>query len=606
MKHKAFRYSLLFGAITMLFATTSCKKLLEEQPRTSFTPQFFQTADGIQGAIAGIYSGFRTQWANQIWMQLYNGGTDETVRGGSVDGGATNWFIYNQPQLIGTNTNNYEGFWNNLFTAINTANGVLQFGVDADIPAATKTQLLAQAKFLRGFCYFYLVTTFGAVPLHTEFNTSASTADAPAPLADLYAQMIQDFTDAAADLPNTPASGMGKPAFRATALFLLAKTYLWRGWSTAAQGTDFQNAYTTAKEVIDNKATYGLDLLPNFSTVFREGNEYGPEVLMVIDHTKDLKFGQNSAVGNGATSFSENKSNFMWRPNYPTVLANWPTNSGAALCVRDIRNGRPFIRIRPNTRYVMEQAFANRATDARYDGTFQTVWLSNSTAESVTGSTGATTPRGTLINGRDTAIWCADRLVTPAERAAFKGVIFEPDHLAGVTLPYSSQVYPSVRKFDDSTRGHMNDYSDRPYILFRFAELYLIAAEAAIKGGGTTQQAADMINILRTRAARKNNQTPAEYTAAVAAQQVTAGQMTIDFLLDERSREMYGEDCRWWDLSRTHKLRERVIAFNTEAAAVANMTQYGADNHFELRPIPQSQIDLVTEGERYPQNPGYQ
>jgi hypothetical protein len=115
-----------------------------------------------------------------------------------------------------------------------------------------------------------------------------------------------------------------------------------------------------------------------------------------------------------------------------------------------------------------------------------------------------------------------------------------------------------------------------------------------------------MINVLRTRAARKSIQTPAEYATAVAAQQVTAGQMTLDFLLDERSRELYAEDCRWWDLSRTHTLHDRVIAYGGEAAAVTNMTTYGADGHFELRPIPQSQIDLVSEGPPFPQNPGYQ
>ena len=287
------------------------------------------------------------------------------------------WATYNTPQ-IKANTSNYEGFWNTLFIDINTANGVLQYGVDADIPAATKTQLLAQAKFLRGFCYFYLVTTFGAVPLHTTFNTSPSTADAPAPLADLYAQMIKDFTEAAAELPNTPTASMGKPAFKATALYLLAKTYLWRGWSSVAQGTDFTSAYTTAKALIDNKATYGLNLLPYFGTVFREGQEYSSEVLMVIDHTKDLKFGQNSAVGAGATNGQENKSNFFWKPNYPTVTVNYPAATGSALTLRDTRNGRPFQRIRPNTRYIIDVAFANRATDARYEGTFQTVWLSNS------------------------------------------------------------------------------------------------------------------------------------------------------------------------------------------------------------------------------------
>ena len=593
MKNKSFLYSLLFGAVVL--AAGSCKKLLEEQPRTFFAPSFFTTVDGLQGGVAGIYSSFRGQWGTQIWTQLFNSGTDESLRGAAAD--VQHWFTYNNP-VIKSNTSNYDGFWNTLFIDINTANGVLEFGANADIPAATKTQLLAQAKFLRGFCYFYLVTTFGQVPLHTTFNTSASSADAPAPLADLYALMIKDFTEAAADLPNTPAANTGKPATKPTALYLLAKTHLWRGWSSAAQPDDFNKAYTIAKSIIDNKALYNLNLLPYFPNVFREGQEYSTEVLMVIDHTKDLKFGQNSAPGAGATGPSENKSNFFWRPNYPTLTANYPASGGGNVTVRDINNGRPFQRLRPNTRYVMDVAFANRATDSRYEGTFQTAWLSNSTQMSVRGTTGVTTPRGTLINGIDTAIWMADRVVTPAERSAFKGIIFEPDHLAAATVKYTTSFYPSVRKFDDSTRGDLNDYSDRPYILFRFSEVYLIAAEAAIKGGATPQDAADMINVLRTRAALKANQTPAQYAAAVAAQQVTAAQMTIDFLLEERSRELFAEDTRWWDLARTKTLVQRVQLYNTEAAG-------GVQPFNILRPIPQSQIDLVTEGPPYPQNPGY-
>ena len=593
MKHKIVIFFLLFG--TIIFAAAGCKKLLEEQPRTGFAPTFFTTADGIQGGIAGIYSSFRTQWATQVWTQLFNAGTDEAVKGAAAD--VQHWFNYNNA-LIKSNTNDYQGFWNTLFIDINTANGVLQYGGDAEIPAATKTQLLAQAKFLRAFCYYYLVTTFGSVPLHTEFNTSASAADAPAPLADVYAQIIKDLQESSNDLPNTPAANTGKPATKATALFLLAKTYLWRGWSSAAQPNDFRDAFQTAKNLIDNKATYNLNLLPYFGDVFREGREYSTEVIMVIDHTKDLKFGQNSAPGSGATNGNENKSNFFWRPNYPTVNANYPAGGGANVTVRDINNGRPFQRIKPNTRYIMDVAFANRATDARYDGTFQTYWLSNSTQMSVRGSTGVTTPRGTLINGIDTAIWMADQVVTPARRAGFKGILFEPDHLAASVNKFTASYYPSVRKFDDSTRGDLNDYSDRPYILFRFAELYLIAAEAAIKGGATLQDAADMINVLRTRAALKPNQTPVDYAAAVAAQQVTAGQMTIDFLLDERSREMFAEDTRWWDLARTQKLVQRVQAYNPEGAA-------GVQPFNMLRPIPQSQIDLVTEGPPFPQNPGY-
>ncbi len=594
MKYQKIIFSLLLGSL--LLGASGCKKLLEEQPRVTFTPSFFSTADGIQGGIAGIYSSFRGHWGTQIFTQLFNAGTDESLKGAAAD--VQHWFEYNNA-VIKSNTDNYLGFWNSMFIDINTANGVLEYGANANIPAATKTQLLAQAKFLRGFCYYYLVTTFGAVPLKTTFNTSPSAADAPAPIADVYALIIKDLTEASADLPNTPAAGLGKPATKPTALFLLAKTYLWRGWSNVAQPTDFQQAYTISKALIDNRATYGLNLLPYFPDVFREGREYSSEVLMVIDHTKDLKFGQNSAVGAGATNFAENKSNFFWRPNYPTINANYPAGGGANMTVRDINNGRPFQRIRPNTRYVMDVAFANRATDSRFDGTFQTVWLSNNSEMSVRGSLGAVTPRGQLINGVDTAIWMRDRLVTPAERAAFKGVMFEPNHLPGATVPYTASYFPSVRKFDDSTRGNLNDYSDRPYILFRFSEVYLVAAEAAARGGATMQDAADMINVLRTRAALKANQTPAEYAAAVTAQQITAAQVTIDFILEERSRELFAEDTRWWDLARTKKLVDRVKLYNPEGAA-------GVQPFNMLRPIPQTQINLVTEGPKFPQNPGYE
>lgn len=581
--------------IAALMAATGCKKILEEQPRSSIDPSYFKTPEGIQGGIAGIYSSFRGHWGTQIFTQLFSSGTDESLKGAAAD--VQHWFTYNNP-LIKSNTNDYAGFWNGLFININTANGVLEYGASANMPAATKTQVLAQAKFLRAFCYFYLVTTFGEVPLHVTFNTQATAADSKAPLADVYAQIIKDLTEAAADLPNTPAAGTGKPATKSTALYLLAKTYLWRGWSSAALPTDFTSAYTTAKSVIDNKATYGLNLMPYFGDVFKEGNEYGSEILMVIDHTKDLKFGQNSAPGSFASGPAENKSNFFWRPNYPTVNANYPAGGGASVCVRDIRNGRPFQRIRPNTKYVIDVAFANRATDSRYDGTFQTVFLSNSTQMAATGTPGATTPRGQLINAVDTAIWFADRVVTPAERLAFKGIILEPEHLAGATVKYTASLFPNLRKFNDSTRADLNDYSDRPFILFRFSELYLIAAEAAFKGGAPIQEAANMINVLRARAALKLNQTPAEYAAALVAQQVTSAQITLDFLLDERSRELFAEDCRWWDLSRTKTLVSRVQLHNPEGAA-------GVQAYNMLRPIPQQQIDLVTEGPPFPQNPGY-
>ena len=581
--------------LAIFFITiTACKKVLDEQPRATIDPDYFKTAEGLDGGVAGIYSSFRGMWGTQIFTQLFNGGTDEMIRGGAAD--VQHNFTYTS--LMKSNTNDYAGIWNTLFIDINTANGVLQYGADISMDETKKAQLLAQAKFLRAFCYFYLVTTYGDVPLHLTLNTSVVAADSRAPIADVYEAIIKDLQDAAAVLPDQPVAALGKPACKSTALYLLAKTYLWRGWSAAAKATDFTDAFNTAKSVIDNKSTYGLDLFPYFAQGFLAGNEYGRETLMVIDHTKDLKFGENSQTGTGAGNLKENKSNFFFRPNYPTVNANYPDADGAYVCVRDVANGRPWQRIRPNMRYVLDVAFANRATDSRYDGTFQTIWLSNSVAASAKGTTGATTPRGTLINAVDTAIWMVDRVVTASERAAFKGIIFEPDYLPGATVPYTSLLYPSLRKWDDSTRADMNDYSDRPYILFRFSELYLIAAEAALKGGGSVSDAADMLNVLRIRAARKAGQTDAEYNAAVAAQTITPADVTLDFILDERTRELYGESNRWYDLSRTKTLTARIIKYNEEAAP--NILP----EHM-LRPIPQQQIDLVTDGPPFPQNPWY-
>jgi hypothetical protein len=155
-----------------------------------------------------------------------------------------------------------------------------------------------------------------------------------------------------------------------------------------------------------------------------------------------------------------------------------------------------------------------------------------------------------------------------------------------------------VKKFDDPFRTVVNDPSTRPVVLWRFSDVYLMAAEAAFKGGGTMQQAADMINVVRQRAAFRTTNSAAQNAAAVAAVTITPAQVTLDFILDERSREFYGEAMRWWDLVRTQSLVRRVTEWNPEAAP------YIKPFHV-LRPIPQDQIDRVTEGPAFPQNSGY-
>jgi hypothetical protein len=77
--------------------------------------------------------------------------------------------------------------------------------------------------------------------------------------------------------------------------------------------------------------------------------------------------------------------------------------------------------------------------------------------------------------------------------------------------------------------------------------------------------------------------------------EVSAGDVDIDFILDERTRELYGEYKRWLDLKRTGKLLERVQAHNPNAT--------GIQAYHRLRPIPTDQILRTAGG--YGQNPNY-
>ena len=113
------------------------------------------------------------------------------------------------------------------------------------------------------------------------------------------------------------------------------------------------------------------------------------------------------------------------------------------------------------------------------------------------------------------------------------------------------------------------------------------------------QQAADMINVVRQRAAYRTTNSAAQNTAAATAVTITPAQVTLDFILDERTREFFGEWQRWWDLVRTKSLLARVAACNPIEAG-ANIKPFHV-----LRPIPQDEIDRVTEGPPFPQNPGY-
>ena len=234
--------------------------------------------------------------------------------------------------------------------------------------------------------------------------------------------------------------------------------------------------------------------------------------------------------------------------------------------------GRPFNRYMP-TRALLD---LYSSADSRYDGSFQELYFS------ATATGGVTRPGDTAV------------IVTRTDFTARAGAnyrVYNRNAIYNANGTVNDRLrYPTLTKHLDPTRATFNEaQSGRDAFVIRFAELYLIAAEAQLKLG-RTDSAAYYLNIIRSRAAKPGQ---------TAAMQVTPAQVSLDFILDERAREFAGEQLRWFDLKRTGKLLERVRALNPDVAP-------NIQSHHTVRPIPQSQLDAVTNRSEFNQNTGYQ
>ena len=335
-----------------------------------------------------------------------------------------------------------------------------------------------------------LVTNFGDVPLHTTFITAPSLADSRQPMAQVYDTIISDlnlchrlFTQVQSPVkvPTASAPFGGKAAAQGAAWYLLGKTYLTRGWSSATQPNDFQQAITIFNNLITNQSTYGFGLWQDYADAWGENVspvsgsrytwDYGKESIFVSDHSINAKYGQYNVGGAAAGGAAQNLQPWYQRWNYPSnsginsykTASGVLANSGTTMMTRDITNGRPFIRVRPNNSYVLGHAFdsLDRINDSRYNKTFQTVWIANTTGVSNTvGAANNTRGIGYTLNvGVDTAVWIPPYEVPGAPQfngaTPFKGIIIPPSL-------QNNNYYPANRKFDDPSRQVLNDPSTRP------------------------------------------------------------------------------------------------------------------------------------------------
>jgi hypothetical protein len=581
---------------TLLLAAGGCSKnILDENPTSVLTPGFLQTAQGVEAGVTGVYSGLRQLYGNDAAFFTTEAGTDLWTNGISSSSGLSD---YNNNDLTPLNDGSHGFIWSVAYSQINNANGVLQYGPNATgLAPARVTQLLAEAKLLRAQYYFVLVQDFGDVPLMLSFVDSPTKDVIRAPMADVYTQIIKDLTESLATIADKPAQP-GRVT-RATALHLLSKVYLTRATSSAKQATDYTMAAQYAKELIDNQGRYGLGMETDAATVFAEGNENGKEVIFNVQFNGDATFSRLD----GFTFGGENIAAFQFRSRYDK-LPNM---------ARDIFNGRPFARhcvsyFLENS-YILRDASGNalesgptlRTTDTRYNKWFTTVYTVN--------SPGANAGSNRAVIG-DTSIWYPGRELSAARLARIAARTPAP-YTVVTPSQYTTEYYPTLNKFDSRARTAVNGFSIRPNIIYRLAETYLIAAEAYFYLGNSAQ-AATYLNVVRERAGATGKKTQMDITAA---------QVNIDFILDERARELCGEMTRWYDLKRTYNVPNTTNLANNElllrmrntnyAPALVNRPNgvYGSNaainikDFHVLRPIPQQEIDRSSG--KTTQNPNY-
>ncbi|QDK80991.1 RagB/SusD family nutrient uptake outer membrane protein [Spirosoma sp. KCTC 42546] len=539
------------GLLTLSLLTLfSCNDVLEEYNPSGLTAEtVYTTPEGFETLVNAAYTYQRWWYGKEEAHNIAETGTDIWTSGsGETDRGLTQYL-----NLQGSDTY-LTTEWREFYAAINLCNGGINRIDKAGLSATLRPIREGELRFLRAFYYWHIVETWGGVHFTTEeTNGIVSTANRT-PVETFYNLIFEDLKIAVANLPVTQPQ-YGKVTKGAAQAFL-ARMYLTRGMN--------KEALEMAQAVIASN-TYKLEA--NYADLWKMSNLKTKEAIYVVDYSANLALDDlaNTTFNPYGHSRGSNNAHLLY-------LMKYDDRPGM---VRDILNGRPFNRYMP-TRFLLDLYSDD---DARYEGSFNEVWYANST----------TRPAG--MNLGDTAVYCTRKEIPDAFEATRKYQTYDRSKIYNANGTVKDNLrYPSLSKFMDPTRPSLNEaQSARDVFVIRLAEVYLIAAEAQMKLGNL-QAAADNINVLRTRAAKAGK---------AAAMQITSTQVTLDFILDERARELAGEQIRWFDLKRTGKLVERVKAYAPDNAV--NIQDYHV-----LRPIPQTQLDAVTNKTEFAQNQGYQ
>lgn len=579
MKNRIFRNLSIFTvAITLVIA--ACKKsFLNQETVGLLTEAEAQSLKGANQFLIGSYAalkgiGWEGGGSNWVYGSIVGG---EANKGSDAGDQAAIVPIQN---YVPSPTNNFFDIkWRALYEGIARCNGTIRIATKltaADVSDAAKNQILAEARFLRGYYHFEAKKMWNQVPYVDE---TIGVAEAKVPNSeDIWPKIMADLDFAISNLAEKPSN--------------IGRVNNWAAKAMKAKALLYQGKYAEARPIFTEVITSGKNsagtsyaLAPSFADNFNADRENAPEV------RAESVFAYEASVNDGSGGNNA---------NYDQVL-NFPYNGGPGTCCGFFQPSFEFVNSFRTT------AVGLPLLDGSYnDGTNQ---VKN---DQGIASTAAFTPdQGNLDPRLD---WTVGRRGIPfLDWGPHPGAIWIRDQgNGGPYAPKKNAYYKSQEKKLTDGTNWASGLTAINYKIIRFADVLLMAAEAEVESG-SLEKAREYVNLVRARAAKPDTwvTTPdANYVIGVYATPFadqTTARTAVRF---ERKLELGMEGHRFFDLVRWGIADQVLNAFLAYEKTKLSGT-YGSATFVkgknEYYPIPQNQIDLQTSGgtSNLIQNPGY-
>ena len=563
----------LFIGLVLAGSMTSCYDLLTEVPKDFLTPENSYTdRKGFEAALANIYLSIRNDfYANSDqWQNFDLMGVDVDLNNPRTSNDVyTEYFYWN---TLNADNGIAKKWWQRLYGYIYSCNVIIDRAESSLVKWNTeeeKNANVGEAKFLRAFAYRFLGNMWGKAPIVLEETTSPQFNYQSATQEEIYKQCKEDLLFAVQWMPEIDNQKGGR-ASNVAARHLLSEILICL--------KDYNGAVEQATAVINNPSmslmTERFGKLKDFTfegydyqgekepwgdvywDLFRENNfnriDGNKECIWNVQFDVELQGGGNTGVSGGNFGLERWFGAAWWSQKDLDGTPNW---------LKDILGGRPVGAVSP-TKYAAEQIWQYKDSwnkdirNSKYNMKREYYW---------------TNPNGRFYGQLMTEETLGDK--------ATSFQVTDPTYMKIIAAQHHGQ-------FKDATSGETHDngriYKD--WYIMRLAETYLLRAEANLLAGKADAAAAD-INAVRNRA----NATP-----------VTASDVNIDLILDERARELYLEDFRLNTLMRMNKLVEYLMKYNPKVIQAG----YKLDDHLNKLPVPNSEIEANKEGGLV-QNDGY-